>query len=164
MPLVRRSFDEERRDRCSDRPASIRGHVIEELSIRARRRKQLHVRKPIDVHPQPARIHQEQLRVRLARRQAAGFFLVEVLRQLSSHFGDRTLHVRASHHDRKVPNVDFPLLLEVDVQLISWHETSGEGWPSPVRLSLHLLKQGLLELGYIHSFKVEVGRASVENA
>jgi hypothetical protein len=50
------------------------------------------------------------------------------------------------------------------MQLVSRHQTSGEGGPSPVRFSLHLPKQRLLELSYIHSFKVEVGRATVENA
>jgi len=32
-----------------------------------------------------------------------------------------------------------------------------------MRLSLHLLKQRLLEVGYIHSFKLEAGGAHVEN-
>ncbi len=72
--------------------------------------------------------------------------------------------MRAPHHDRKVPHVHFPFVLEVNVQLVFRHQATGEGRPSPVRFSFHLLKQRLLELGYVHSFSVGVGRVHVENA
>ena len=92
------------------------------------------VREALEVHAQAAGILEKQLGMRAAGDQATGFFLVHVGDELAARLGDRAKHVGAGDQHRKITNVGFVLLLEVDVQERLGDQSGGEAWPRPVLL------------------------------
>src|SRR5262245_56327747 len=89
--LVLRSLDEQGGDGRGHFPAALLSELVEERAIRRRTGEERDALEARQVHPQPPRILEEQLRVRPARDEPARLFLVQVLGQLAAHLVDGAL-------------------------------------------------------------------------
>ncbi|RMH44070.1 MAG: serine/threonine protein kinase [Deltaproteobacteria bacterium] len=149
--LVLRALDEQRRHRRGRPPAAPARHVVEQVAIRARRRQQVHAVEPGQVHAESARVLEKQFGMRPAGGDPARLLLVQVFREVATHRGYRTLHVRPTDQHGKVSHVGRVFLFKVNMQPIARHGARREQRPRPVHLALHHCEQRFAELVARHA-------------
>lgn len=131
------ALDENRQGGCAQDPMTVIRHLVEPCAIDTAGGEGTDMLEVLHTESQSFHHGQEEFRVGLSQREAAGVFLVDVFGQHAPDGGRRILPMDAGEEDREVPDVHGIFLLKMDLQLLFREAARGKALPSPVMLSVH---------------------------